>query len=195
MLQNCEISADYWKTPKFMQKLWRWFQKDIQQNDGFLYSKKLINDIILKRELLFPFSPALCSLFHWIFYVTAFWIKIQVKTPINTPPKTQPQRLIKSKIGFHLTLLLSVQDCICILYFSQQIMQISVCSSPLESWWREELLQLSIVLPHGGNATSTFLLRRWVLSDFLPHYFLFTLIIIFVGGNYSLLSFCFPFPQ
>lgn len=110
-----------------MQKLWRWFQEDIQQNDGFLYSRKLINDIILKRELLFLFFSALCSLFHWIFYVTAFWIKIQVKTPTNTPAKNRRHTLIKSKIGFHLTLLLSNQDAICILYFFQQIMQISGC--------------------------------------------------------------------
>lgn len=80
-----------------------------------------------KKRTFLPIFSALCSLFPWIFYVTAFWIKIQVKTPTNTPAKNRRHTLIKSKIGFHLTLLLSNQDAICILYFFQQIMQISGC--------------------------------------------------------------------
>lgn len=54
------------------------------------------------------------------------------------------------------------------IFSSKSCRFLAVCSSPLESWWREERLQLSVVLPHGGDVTSTFLLRRWVVSWFPP---------------------------
>lgn len=79
--------------------------------------------------------------FHWIFHVAEFWNKFKSKNPTNTPPNNRPYTLIKSKMGFHLALLLSNHCAICTLCFSSKsCVFLTVRSTPIESWRWSQLL-------------------------------------------------------